>query len=176
MKKIVIVCGLIAGGIVSAMMLITMAIYTSIGDFDNGMIYGYASMLLAFSLIFVGIKNYRDKYNNGMISFGKSFKIGILITLIASTIYVVVWLIDYYFFIPDFGEKYAAHMLAKLKTSGASEIEIAKKTKEMASFSTMYKNPFFNALMTYEEIIPVGLIITIISSLVLKRKIKNTIV
>jgi ethanolamine transporter EutH len=173
MKKIVIVCGLIAGGIVSAMMLITMAIYKSSGDFDNGMIYGYASMLLAFSLIFVGIKNYRDKYNNGIISFGKAFKIGILITLIASSIYVIVWLIDYYFFIPDFGEKYAAHMLEKLKASGASEIEIAKQTKEMASFSTMYKNPFFNALMTYVEIIPVGLIITLISSLILKRKVKT---
>jgi ethanolamine transporter EutH len=173
MKKIVIVCGLIAGGIVSAMMLITMAIYKSSGDFDNGMIYGYASMLLAFSLIFVGIKNYRDNYNNGIISFGKAFKIGILITLIASSIYVIVWLIDYYFFIPDFGEKYAAHMLEKLKVSGASEIEIAKQTKEMASFSTMYKNPFFNALMTYAEIIPVGLIITLISSLILKRKVKT---
>ncbi len=172
MKRIIIICGLIAGGIVSAMMIITMAIYTSTGDFDNGMIYGYASMLLAFSLIFVGIKNYRDKYNNGIISFGKAFKIGFFITLIASTIYVIVWLIDYYFFIPDFGEKYAAHMLEKLKASGASEIEMAKQTKEMASFSEMYKNPFFNALMTYVEIIPVGLIVTLISSLVLRRKVK----
>ncbi len=171
MKKIVIVCGLIAGGIVSAMMIITMAIYTSTGNFENGMIYGYASMLLAFSLIFVGIKNYRDKYNNGIISFGKAFKIGLFITLIASTMYVIVWLIDYYFFIPDFGEKYAAHMLEKLKASGASEIEMAKQTKEMASFSEMYKNPFFNALMTYSEIIPVGLIVTLISSLILKKKI-----
>jgi hypothetical protein len=173
MKKIVLVCGLIAGLIVSAMMLITMAIYTSTGNFENGMIYGYASMLLAFSLIFVGIKNYRDKYNNGIISFGKAFKIGILITLIASTMYVIVWLIDYFYFIPDFGEKYAAHMLEKLKASGASEIEIAKQTKEMASFSTMYKNPFFNALMTYAEIIPVGLIVTLISSLILKKKITS---
>jgi Protein of unknown function (DUF4199) len=175
MKKIVIVCGLIAGGIVSAMMIITMAIYTSTGNFENGMIYGYASMLLAFSLIFVGIKNYRDKYNNGIISFGKAFKIGLFITLIASTMYVIVWLIDYYFFIPDFGEKYAAHMLEKLKASGASEIEMAKQTKEMASFSEMYKNPFFNALMTYSEIIPVGLIVTLISSLILKKKIKANV-
>jgi Protein of unknown function (DUF4199) len=173
MKKVVIVCGLIAGGIVSAMMMITMAIYTSTGNFENGMIYGYASMLLAFSLIFVGIKNYRDKYNNGSISFGKAFKIGLFITLIASTMYVIVWLIDYYFFIPDFGEKYAAHMLEKLKVSGASEIEMAKQTKEMASFSDMYKNPFFNALMTYSEIIPVGLIVTLISSLILKKKVKE---
>jgi Protein of unknown function (DUF4199) len=173
MKKIVIVCGLIAGGIVSAMMLITMAIYKSSGDFDNGMIYGYASMLLAFSLIFVGIKNYRDKYNNGLISFGRAFKIGLFITLIASTMYVIVWLIDYYFFIPDFGEKYAAHMLTKLKASGASEIEMAKQTKEMASFSEMYKNPFFNALVTYSEIIPVGLIVSLISSLILRKRIKE---
>jgi hypothetical protein len=173
MKKIVLVCGLIAGSIVSAMMIITMAIYTSTGNFENGMIYGYASMLLAFSLIFVGIKNYRDKYNSGIISFGKAFKIGLLITLIASTMYVVVWLINYYYFIPDFGEKYAAHMLEKLKASGASEIEMAKQTKEMASFSEMYKNPFFNALITYSEIIPVGLIVTFISSLILKKKITS---
>jgi MFS family permease len=173
MKKIVIVCGLMAGGIVSAMMMITMAIYTSTGNFENGMIYGYASMLLAFSLIFVGIKNYRDKYNSGIISFGKAFKIGLFITLIASTMYVIVWLIDYYFFIPDFGEKYAAHMLEKLKASGTSEIEMAKQTKEMASFSEMYKNPFFNALITYSEIIPVGLIVTLISSIILKKKIKG---
>jgi MFS family permease len=173
MKRIVIVCGLMAGGIVSAMMIITMAIYTSTGNFENGMIYGYASMLIAFSLIFVGIKNYRDKYNNGIISFGKAFKIGLFITLIASTMYVIVWLIDYYFFIPDFGEKYAAHMLEKLKASGAREVELAKQTKEMASFSEMYKNPFFNALITYSEIIPVGLIVTLISSLILKKKIKG---
>src|ERR1017187_9822075 len=72
------------------------------------MLIGYASMLVALSLVFVGIRNYRDKYNNGVISFGKAFKIGIMIVLIASTIYVVAWLIDYFFFIPDFMEKYSS--------------------------------------------------------------------
>jgi hypothetical protein len=66
------------------------------------MLIGYASMLIAFSLVFVGIRNYRDKFNEGVISFGKAFKIGIMIVLIASTMYVVAWLIDYFFFIPDF--------------------------------------------------------------------------
>lgn len=173
MKKIVIVCGLMAGLIVATLMIISMSIYHKTGDFENGMLFGYASMLLAFSLIFVGIKNYRDKRNLGTISFGKGFKIGLLITLIASTIYVIVWLVDYYMFIPDFGEKYAAQVIEKLKSTGASEMEIAKQTKEMASFSEMYKNPFFNALMTYTEILPVGIIVTLISSLILKRKIKQ---
>ena len=93
-----------------------------------------------------------------------------MIVLIASTIYLVAWLIDYFFFIPDFIEKYSANELEKLKTNGASQIEIDKQTKEMASFAKMYKNPFFNAMMTYIEILPVGLIVTLISSLILKRK------
>lgn len=172
MKKIVIVNGLIAGLIVGAMLLITAGIYHESGNFENGMLIGYATMIIAFSMIFVGIKNYRDKYNDGLISFGKAFKIGLYITLIASSIYVIVWLIDYYCFLPDFGEKYAAAMLEKLKASGASQARIAAQTKEMASFTEMYKNPFFVVLFTYIEILPVGLVVTLISSFILKRKVK----
>ena len=144
-------------------------------DYDTSMLIGYASMLLAFSLVFVGIRNYRNKYNGGVISFGKAFKIGMLMVLIASTIYVAAWLIDYYFFIPDFMEKYSAHTLDELKASGASQAEIDKQTKEMANMVTMLKNPFFNAMMAYVEILPVGLIVMLISSLILKRKAVNNI-
>lgn len=172
MKKIVIVCGSIAGLIVSAVLVTTVAMSSRSGKIEGGMLLGYATMIIAFSLIFVGIKNYRDKFNNGIISFGKAFKTGLFITLIASTIYVIVWLVCYYYFIPDFGEKMAANMLDKLKAGGAGEAEIAKQTKDMARFNEMYKNPFFNALITYTEIIPVGLIVTLISSFILKRKIK----
>ena len=166
-------CNLIAGIVVSILMLFTTNYISHCEgnvDYGTSMLIGYASMLIAFSLVFVGIRNYRDKYNEGVISFGKAFKIGIMIVLIASTIYVVAWLIDYFFFIPDFIEKYSAHMLDELKASGASQIEIDKQTKEMASFVRMFKNPFFNAMMTYIEILPVGLIVTLISSLILKRK------
>ncbi len=173
MRKNIIIYGLIAGIVVSTLMLISVnSINHSNGNFDynRSLVIGYASMLIAFSLVFVGIRNYRDKYNGGFISFGKAFKIGILIVLMASTIYVIAWLIDSYFFLPDFAEKYSAHTLDKLKASGASQTEIDKQTKEMASFVRMYKNPFFNAMMTYIEILPVGLIVTLISSLILKRK------
>jgi hypothetical protein len=158
MKKNIIIYGLIAGIVVSVSMLFSV---NSIGhregnfDYDRSMLIGYASMLIAFSLVFAGVRNYRDKYNEGVISFGKAFKIGLMMVLIASTIYVVAWLIDYYFFIPDFAEKLSAHTLDELKASGASQIEIEKKTKEMASMVTMLKNPFFNTIMTYVEILPV---------------------
>ena len=173
MKKNIIIYGLIAGALVSIFMLSTVNYISHCEgniDYDKSMLIGYASMLIAFSLVFVGIRNYRDKYHGGVISFGKAFKIGIMMVLIASTIYVAAWLIDYYFFIPDFMEKYSANTLDKLKASGASQIEIDKETKEMAGMVTMLKNPFFNAMMTYMEILPVGLIVTLISSLILKRK------
>jgi len=167
MQKNIVIYGIIAGIIVSALMLFSISISM---DYNLSLLVGYASMLIAFSLVFVGIRNYRDKYNGGVISFGKAFKIGILIVLIASTIYVIAWLIDYFYFVPDYLEKYSAHMIERMKASGASQTEIDEQTKEMASVARMYKNPFFNALMTYVEILPVGLIVTLISSLVLKRK------
>jgi Protein of unknown function (DUF4199) len=172
MKKIVIVNGLIAGLIAAAMIIMSMSIFHDKGNLEGGMLFGYASMLLAFSLIFVAIVRYRNNYNNGVISFGKAFMIGLYITLIASTIYVAAWLIDYYVFIPDFAEKYAAIVLDKLKSGGASAAEIARQTKEMDSFKEMYKNPVMVILFTYIEILPVGLLLSLIASLILKRKPK----
>ena len=173
MKKNIVIYGSIAGIVVSTLMLfITNYISHCKGnvDYDTSMLIGYASMLIALSLVFVGIRNYRNKYNGGVISFGKAFKIGLFMVLVASTIYVAAWLIAYFFFIPDFFEKYSAQMLDKLRTGGASQMEIEKQTKEMANLAVMYKNPLYNAAMTYMEILPVGLIVTLISSLILRRR------
>lgn len=170
MKKTILICG-IAGGIISTSMFIGQIILGKTDhDIENGMLYGYTLMILAFSLIFVGTKTIRDKHGDGTISFGRAFRIGLYITLIASTIYVLVWMVDYFVFIPDFAEKYGAKMVQQLKVSGASAEEIAKKTAEMDKFSQMYKNPIFNALITYSEIIPVGLLVSLISAWLLKRK------
>ncbi|WP_410221397.1 DUF4199 domain-containing protein [Pedobacter sp.] len=176
MQKNILIYGLISGIIVSVIMLISMNYYSHCEgnvDWNTSMIIGYASMLIAFSMVFVGIRNYRDKYNGGIISFGKAFKIGFLIVLIASTVYVISWLICYFFFMPDFLDKYGAHEIENMKSNGATAAAIESKLKEMAEFAAMYKNPFFNALMTYAEILPVGLIVTFISSLILKRKTKK---
>ena len=138
--------------------------------FVGYMLLGYASMLIGFSMIFVGIRSYRNKYNQGVISFGKAFRIGLFIALVASSIYVIVWLIDYYLFIPDFMDRYTTHILNQAKSSGATEAEMVTKTKEMAMYTDMYKNPLFVILLTYAEILPVGLIVSLISALILKRK------
>ncbi|MEP7165817.1 MAG: DUF4199 domain-containing protein [Ferruginibacter sp.] len=171
MKKLVLVYGIIAGLIVTGMMAFSTSYFCARGDFEGGMIYGYSAMIISFSMIFVGIRSYRDKHNGGTINFGKAFKIGLFISLIASTIYVIGWLINYYCFMPDFMDKYTAVMLTKAKASGISADEMAKKTAEMTKMKEWYKNPLFVILMTYAEILPVGLIVALISSFILKRKV-----
>jgi hypothetical protein len=170
MKKNILIYGLISGLIVSALMAFNVSKCSKSGNFESSILVGYATMIIAFSLIFVGIKNYRDKYNGGIISFGKAFRMGLFITLIASTIYVIVWMIEEPLFFPDFMEKYTAFEINKLRSSGISATELANETKKLEQAKEMYKNPFLRILMTYAEILPVGLVVTLISSLILKRK------
>ncbi len=143
MKKTVLVFGLIAGCIVSIMMVLGMAKCYTETDYSNGMWIGYTSMIIAFSFVFIGIQNFRDKHNEGNITFKKAFTVGLWITLIASSMYVVVWMIDYHFFIPDFMDKYSAHMIDQAKSSGASQTELDSQIAEMAKYKEWYKNPFF---------------------------------
>ncbi len=170
MKKIVFVYGTIAGIIVSLFLVFSVGYCYSTSNFEGNMWAGYASMLLAFSLIFVGVKNFRDKQNEGLISFGKAFQIGILIAIIASSMYVIAWLIDYYFFIPDFMDKFCSQALETAKANGASQTELTAQTAEMDTYKEMYKNPLGVIFLTYMEILPVGLVVSLISALILKKK------
>lgn len=169
MNRIIVICGLISGAAVSTFMVCSMALCYQKESFDGNMVLGYAAMLLSFSMVFVGIKNYRDKYNNGSVSFGKAFKIGLYITLVASTVYVVVWLIDYYLFIPDFMDKYTAHLLKQFQAEGPTAAELDAKVVELAGYKEMYRSPLMVILWTYAEILPVGLVVTLISALILKK-------
>ncbi|SKB85846.1 DUF4199 domain-containing protein [Dyadobacter psychrophilus] len=170
MKKIILVCGLISGIIVSVFMVSSIAACYSSSDFEGNMLLGYAAMLLSFSLIFVGVKNFRDKYSGGSVTFGKAFQIGLLITLIASTVYVIVWLIDYYLFVPEFMERYTTHVMRELQREGATAQELQEKSLEMEGYREMYKSPLMIILFTYAEILPVGLVVSLLSALILKKK------
>lgn len=170
MKKIVLVYGAISGIIVSLFLVSSIGYCYATSNFQGNVWVGYTSMLLAFSLTFIGVKNFRDKQNAGVISFGKAFQIGLYISLIASTMYVLTWLIDYYFFIPDFMEKFSNQAIETAKASGESLEEIKQKAEGMKTYQEMYKTPFGVILLTYMEILPVGLVVSLISALILKKK------
>jgi hypothetical protein len=169
MKRIVLTFGLIAGALLSLMMVVNTAFIDQIG-FDRGEVIGYTTMVLAFLMVFFGIRSYRDHVAGGTIRFGKAFRVGILIALIASACYVVTWQIIYYQMMPDFVERYAAHMLEKARKLGATQQELAAKAAEMARFRELYRNPFINAGITFIEVFPIGLVMTLVSAGILGRR------
>ncbi|MEL1243159.1 DUF4199 domain-containing protein [Flavobacterium sp. DGU11] len=169
MKKIVLTYGLIGGGISVIGYLIT--IFTGHTNMQISMLIGFASMLAAFSLIFVATAKYRNAHG-GVVSFGSAFQIGLYIALIASTIYVLVWLYYLYNIYPDFAEKFSAQYLEGLKAAGEPESVIAEATTEMNQFVIDYKKPWYVIIKTYEEILPLGIVVSLISALILKRKPK----
>ena len=170
MKKTIWINGLIGGFIVTALMIVATILCYGNENFEGSMVLGYLGMLLAFSFVFVGVKNFRDKRNSGLISFGKAFKIGFLISLIASSMYVFVWLIEYYIFIPDFMEKYTAVMMKQFSQASHTAAEIKEKTAEMEMYKELYKNPIWVILMSYAEVLPIGIVLSLIAALVFKRK------
>jgi hypothetical protein len=123
-------------------------------------------------MVFFGIRSYRDNVGGGTMSFGKAFTVGILITLISCGIYVISWEIIYRNFLPDFLEKYSAYMLEKMRAAGASQDELNRQIQENNQFIQM-RNPFVRYASSLMEALPVGLLITLISALVLKRKTPN---
>ncbi|WP_424961235.1 DUF4199 domain-containing protein [Ekhidna sp.] len=139
-------------------------------DFSLGETLGYIAMLIALSTVFFGIKSYRDKELNGQITFKNAFLKGLVIVSIASFIYVVGWEIYYPNFQADFGEKYSAYLISNLEEQGLSSAEIATEKASMKEWMQMYKNPLYRVPMTLMEIFPLGLIVTLISALILKRK------
>jgi len=169
MKKTIITFGLISGAISAVMMVATVPFADRIG-FDKGLVIGYTSIVLSFLLVFFGIRSYRDNVGNGQITFAKAFAVGIAITLISCVCYVVTWEIIYYNFMPDFMDKYGARMIEKAKASGASAEAVQAQVEQAKKYKEMYANPLLNAAMTFIEPFPVGLVITLISAAVLRRK------
>jgi hypothetical protein len=76
----------------------------------------------------------------------------------------VAWLFYYYLFVPDFIDVYTQRVL---NTCSPSDLEV--KTKQMASFKEMYKNPLFVVLITYSEVLPIGLVVAFVSALILRK-------
>ena len=173
MTRIVLIFGLISGAIAAALMWIMLAAMKSGAiDLEHGsMAYvsGYASMIISLSLVFFGVKSYRDNHG-GHISFLKGLQVGILIGLISAVCYAASW--EVYFrtggskFMQEYSQKYVEHM----KQNGATDVQIANAETEMSHMTELYQNFFFRFGLTLMEILPVALIVTIISAALLRKR------
>jgi uncharacterized protein DUF4199 len=151
------------------LLLATVPFIDRIG-FDKGVIVGYTAMVLSFLLVFFGIRSYRENVGDGQISFGRALSVGLLITLISCLCYVVTWEIVYFKLMPDFFDKYTSYIVEQVRASGASQQVIDAKTQEMKTFKALYDNPLFNAAVTFLEPLPIGVLISLISAAILRRR------
>ena len=169
MKKIVLTFGLISGLIMSALMGGSLLIADKIGS-GHSMILGYTIMVASFMLIYFGIRSYRENGLAGQISFGRAFACGILITLISSVCYVVAWEIIYFNFMPHFMDGYFAAQIHKVQTAGLDPATTAAKIAALQHSQQLYQNPLVNMAYTLIEPLPVGILITLVSAALLRRR------
>jgi len=173
MKKTVLTFGLISGAIISVLMGGSMLIAHKMGastDGHNGMLLGYTMMVASFLLVYFGIRSHRDNNLGGHITFGRAFACGILITLITCVCYVAMWEIVYFNFLPHIMDSYWAAQIHHVQAAGLDAATTAAQVAAIQHQQQLYNNPFVNMAYTFIEPFPVGLLITLISAALLRRK------
>jgi hypothetical protein len=130
---------------------------------------GYLIMILAFSLIFVGVKRYRDRVLGGVIRFFPALLVGLGISVVAGVLYVIGWEVSlrttHFAFVND----YSHAMIEAARAKGASAARLAQVSAEMAAFKAQYADPLYRLPMTFMEIFPVGALISLIAAGLLRN-------
>ena len=131
--------------------------------------FGYLVMLVALTFIFVGVKRYRDVERGGVIRFGPAFAMGLAIAAAAGVAYVTVW--EAYLAMTDYAfmDEYVAGIMRSRQAAGASAAEMAQEMAQLESLRVNYANPLFRSPMTFLEISPVGLLVSLVSALLLRN-------
>lgn len=174
MKKVVLTFGLFAGLIIAGLVWVTAILVDrgSIG-FNRLEVVGYASMIIALSMVFFGIKSYRDNSVGGTMKFWKGVQVGALISVIAGILY---WggAISYGIVNPGFDERFMKQFtelkVGKLQEQGAPQAQIDAAKAEVDMMAGLFKNPVLFFLVCMMEILPVGIIVTLVSAALLRRK------
>ena len=161
--------GLIAGAIVGGIMFAQFTLMGGEHNFEDGMLIGYATMLVALSAVFMGIKRYRDRELGGVIRFWPAFGMGVAMSVIAGILYALSWEASQAVTGGDFMAAYSNYVIGQARANGESAAAIAKMTAEMAEFKVQYANPWFRLPMTFSEIFPVGVLVSLVSAALLRR-------
>jgi hypothetical protein len=168
MSRVILVYGAIGGVIVALGLLLGMVAVPD-GGGSIGMIVGYLTMLVALTMVFVGVKRHRDVEGGGVIRFWPAFGLGLAIAAVASLFYVCAW--EVYMWHSDyrFMDDYIAKTIADMRANGAPAAEIATFATEMDGFARDYANPLYRMVVTFSEIAPVGLLVSLVSAAVLRN-------
>lgn len=164
MPRIVLVCGAIAGAVAIAAIIATIVLTDG-----HSILLGYLVMLVALSLVFVGIRQYRDRHLGGGIRFGTAVLVGLGISVVAGVVYAAGW--EAYLAATgyDFMASYSESVIEGERAKGATAAEPDALRAEMDALAERYERPWFRLPMTFLEIFPVGVLVTLVSAAILKQ-------
>lgn len=169
MLRTILKFGLIAGLVVGGFEVATVAAFSGMPPLKYGMLIGYTTMLIALSAVFVGIKRHRDVDRGGVIGFWPALGVGLGVSFIAGIFYVAAWEAVQSMMHMDFASSYAQAIIASQKAKGASAEALAKLTTEMEAFKVQYANPMYRLPMTFAEIFPIGVLVSLVSAGLLRN-------
>jgi len=170
MVRNILIWGSLAGLIVGSLLFATtVGMAGQPPGMTLGMILGYTGMLVALSLIFVAVKRQRDRVQGGVIRFWPAFGMGLGISLVAGVFYVLAWEAALAVTGMDFGAVYAEMLLDQHRAAGAGAEELARAAAEMETFRVQYANPLYRMPMTFTEIFPVGVLVSLITAALLRN-------
>jgi hypothetical protein len=169
MLRTILKYGVISGVIVGGFELVTFTAFSGMPPLKYGMVIGYTTMLIALSAVFVGIKHHRDADRGGVIGFWPALGVGLGVSFVAGIFYVIAWEVVQAMSHMDFASAYANAIIESQKAKGASAEAIAKLSAEMAEFKVQYADPLFRLPMTFVEIFPVGVLVSLFSAALLRN-------
>lgn len=167
MGRTAFIYGAVAGTIVIGTMIVSFILGS--GHDDSSLIFGYLIMIIALSVIFIGVKQYRDRNLGGVVKFGPALLLGVMIAAVAGVFYAVGW--EGYLAATGnkFMDEYAAGIIEAKRAAGLAGEALQAEVAKMEEMKKNYANPFFRLPMTFLEIFPVGLVIALISAAILRN-------
>ena len=169
MLRTILIFGTIAGLIVGTPMVAMMLLWHRPDPVGGSLFFGYAVMIIALSAVFVGVKSYRDKVRGGIIKFLPALGVGLGISLVAGLFYVLAWELSLAVTHIDYIAGYANAEIARAKANGATQAEIDRLAASMADMKAMYANPVMRMGLTLTEILPVGVLVSLVTAALLRN-------
>ena len=169
MRRTVLTFGLISGCLAIGLMFVTVPLINA-KELGKSDVLGYSSMLLAALLVFFGIRSYRENAGGGRLTFGRGLAVGLLITVVSCACYAVGFEIMYFMVVPDFGDTFSACMVDRVRASGGTAEQIEAVTQQAVTLKRLYDNPWTNAALTFATSFPVGLVGSLISAAILRKR------
>lgn len=126
---------LVYGGLAGIIIIAVSTAFVSAGLLGHSSwpVMGYLAMLVGLTMIFVGVKRYRDVEGGGVITFGKALAVGLGISLIAAILYAAAFEVYAAMSGFDLTAHFSEITTREMRAAGAAPAAIERSSRLCAS-------------------------------------------